>query len=254
MNDELIVIEAQEISLGTIRATSPDDLVYRATLIARTLTRVVTDQRLYSNISGKKYVKVEGWNTLGALIGIVPREVEVLEELDGSVQATVELIRVSDGAVVGRGSAVVGMDEPTWSKRPRYARRSMAITRATGKAFRLGFSWIMALAGFEATPAEEMVLDPEWSEQQAEPQKAQQKAKGKPAAKPNGDKRITIPTAIVDAGLAENVSNAAAILNMMPDALRGDVDLALTWARMYRANRDAGMETEEAAAAVNAGE
>ena len=33
----------------------------------------------------------------------------------------------------------------------------MAITRATGKAFRLSFSWIMKLAGFQPTPAEEMV-------------------------------------------------------------------------------------------------
>ena len=32
----------------------------------------------------------------------------------------------------------------------------MALTRATGKAFRLGFSWIITLAGYEATPAEEM--------------------------------------------------------------------------------------------------
>ena len=32
----------------------------------------------------------------------------------------------------------------------------MAITRATGKAFRLNYSWIMALAGYEPTPAEEM--------------------------------------------------------------------------------------------------
>jgi len=33
----------------------------------------------------------------------------------------------------------------------------MAITRATGKAFRLAFSWIVVLAGYEATPAEEIV-------------------------------------------------------------------------------------------------
>ncbi|MBK8185727.1 MAG: hypothetical protein IPK63_23660 [Candidatus Competibacteraceae bacterium] len=32
----------------------------------------------------------------------------------------------------------------------------MAQTRATGKACRLAFSWIMSLAGYEPTPAEEM--------------------------------------------------------------------------------------------------
>jgi hypothetical protein len=48
------------------------------------------------------------------------------------------------------------MDENLWAKRPTYARRSMAITRATGKAFRLGFSWVITLAGYNPTPAEEM--------------------------------------------------------------------------------------------------
>ncbi|GAG97072.1 unnamed protein product, partial [marine sediment metagenome] len=73
-----------------------------------------------------------------------------------------ELIRISDGAVIGKASALVGMDEKdskgklTWGGRNEYARKSMAITRATGKAYRLGFSWIMTLAGYEATPAEEI--------------------------------------------------------------------------------------------------
>ena len=58
----------------------------------------------------------------------------------------------------GRGgaSALCGMDEPKWASKPDYARRSMAVTRATGKAYRLGFSWIMELAGYASTPAEEM--------------------------------------------------------------------------------------------------
>jgi hypothetical protein len=64
--------------------------------------------------------------------------------------------------VIGGGTAVVGMDEKdrdgklTWGARPEYARRSMAVTRAAGKAYRLTLAWIMALAGFESTPAEEM--------------------------------------------------------------------------------------------------
>ena len=33
---------------------------------------------------------------------------------------------------------------------------SMAQTRAVSKAFRLALSWVMTLAGYEPTPAEEM--------------------------------------------------------------------------------------------------
>ena len=36
----------------------------------------------------------------------------------------------------------------------------MAETRATGKAMRVALSWVMALAGYEATPAEEMPAEP----------------------------------------------------------------------------------------------
>ena len=50
-----------------------------------------------------------------------------------------------------------GRDEPDWMKRPAFQRRSMAVTRATGKAARLAFSWIMVLAGFQACPAEEII-------------------------------------------------------------------------------------------------
>ena len=94
------------------------------------------------------------------------RSYSVVRLDDGSYEAVVELIRVTDGAIIGRASALCGMDE-TWGTRQEFARRSMAITRATGKAYRLGFSWIMTLTGYEATPAEEMteVVEAEYHEQ-----------------------------------------------------------------------------------------
>jgi hypothetical protein len=93
------------------------------------------------------------------MMGVLPREVEVYERENGDFEATVELIRTSDCAVVGRASSIVSSDEKLWKGRERYARRSMAVTRATGKAYRLGFSWIMSLAGYEPTPAEEMPVE-----------------------------------------------------------------------------------------------
>jgi hypothetical protein len=80
---------------------------------------------------------------------------------DGGYEAIVELVRIRDGMVIGRASALCGMDEKTWASRPEYARRSMAVTRATGKAYRLGYSAIIKLAGFEPTPAEEMPVEGE---------------------------------------------------------------------------------------------
>jgi hypothetical protein len=130
--------------------------------MAKALAEVIRHQHLALTIQGRKYVKVEGWTTLGIMLGVVAREVTTVEQ-DGIYIATVELVRLSDQAVISRASAECGSaDEldrygkPVWANRPRYARRSMAQTRATGKACRLAFSWIMALAGYEPTPAEEM--------------------------------------------------------------------------------------------------
>jgi hypothetical protein len=159
--DNAIVV-SQDVQLGSIQTADPAQFFERAKTVADALVKLVNDKKLYSIISGRKYLQVAGWAYAGAMMGVMAREVSAVERENGDVEATVELIRASDGAVIGRGSAIVGMDEVdnkgklTWGSRPRYARRSMAITRAEGKAFRLAFPWLVALAGYEATPAEEM--------------------------------------------------------------------------------------------------
>jgi len=150
------LVKAEVVELGTLRASSAEEMVSEASGIAKSLTKVIEKNKLFTKIGHRKHVHVEGWTTLLALLGIVPREVSIEEKADGGYIAVVELVRMSDSTVVGRASAECGMDEPTWKSRPRYARRSMAATRATGKAARLGFSWIISLAGYDATPYEEM--------------------------------------------------------------------------------------------------
>lgn len=156
MSENQVVVYENQLSLGVLRSAGPAEVITQATAIATELARLIDNRQLYSKISGRRYVRVEGWTTLGAMLGVLPREDQVIRYEDGTYEATVSLIRVNDGAVIGRGSAICGIDEATWQKRPEYARRSMAVTRATGKAFRLGFSWIMTLAGYEPTPAEEV--------------------------------------------------------------------------------------------------
>ena len=158
-----LAIRDEVVQLGTIQTRGPADVIQRASSIATALADIIDKRNLYTILRGKKFVMVEGWSTLGAMLGVLPREVSADRLEDGGYLAVVELVRANDGAIIGRGSALCGMDEVdrkgnlTWGARPEYARRSMAITRATGKAYRLGFSWIMALAGYEPTPAEEII-------------------------------------------------------------------------------------------------
>lgn len=150
----VVPVTAGAVSLGTLQATNPKALVEGAALIAGVLAKVIQSQKLSVAIQGKQYVRVEGWTTLAVMLGVVAREVSTVEEF-GVYTAMVELVRMSDGAVISRASAECGEEAP-WCDRPRFARRSMSQTRATGKACRLAFSWIMALAGYEVCPAEEI--------------------------------------------------------------------------------------------------
>lgn len=190
MADETMeIVEAEYVELGALRVAGPAGVIQRASGIATELKAIIDRQKLYSRIQGRNFVRVEGWSTMGAMLGVLPREVSAQRLEDGSYEAVVELIRVSDGAIIGRASAICGMDEKdskgrlTWGSRPEYARRSMAVTRATSKAYRLGFSWIMTLAGYEPTPAEEMtgVLGGPKSTGEKPPEK--KKAASKPKAK-----------------------------------------------------------------------
>ena len=156
MTDALVPVAPAQVQLGTLRAATPDALVASATEMANALAGVIEKQKLYNMLQGKRYVRCEGWTTLAAMMGVTPHEVDVTEK-DGAYTATVELRRMADNQPIARASAECGgKAEAMWNGRPPYARRSMALTRATSKAARLAFSWVMTLAGYEATPAEEM--------------------------------------------------------------------------------------------------
>jgi hypothetical protein len=164
--DGQIVVAEPDVRLGSLPIQSAKDLVERGTELAKALADVIEQQKLFVVISQRKYVKVEGWLTLGAMLGVVPVE-EYLHRLpeNEGFEAKINLIRAKDGGIVGSASAECTFKERTWKTRDSYSLRSMAITRATGKAFRLSFGWIMKLANYEATPAEEMFDTSEGSEE-----------------------------------------------------------------------------------------
>src|SRR5437773_2153132 len=150
--------ERNDSAALVLQATDPTELVRRATQIANALAAIIEKRHLYREINKRRFVVCEGWTTCAAMNGVMPREVAGTEQ-DGVFTAIVELVHLPTGQIVGRASAECGAPDeldrqgkPIWSMRPRYARRSMALTRATSKACRLTFSWIMALGGLEVTP------------------------------------------------------------------------------------------------------
>lgn len=134
----------------------PMEMAARASEIANVLASIIEKQHLYVNIQGKKYVKVDGWATMGSMLGLTVREKDVKRLADGSYEAAVEIVSFATGKVLGGASALCSTSEKRWGAADEYARRSMAVTRAVGKAYRINFSWILTMAGYAATPAEEM--------------------------------------------------------------------------------------------------
>lgn len=149
----------------TLFATDdPVKIVDAATRVANALADVVRKQKLATRISGREHVRVEGWTLLGSMLGVFPVVVWT-RELEDGWEARVEA-RTRDGATVGAAEAECRTSEKTWASRDSYALRSMAQTRATSKALRHPLGFVMTLAGFEATPLEEMPQPAEYQQRQ----------------------------------------------------------------------------------------
>lgn len=136
-------------------AMSPTQKRDMAVEIANVCAEIIDRQKLWVKVGAGKHVKIEGWLTLGTMLGITAREASVTA-VEGGYEAKVELVSQATHHVLGAASAVCLRTESRWRAAEVNAIRSMAITRATAKAYRMNFAWIIALAGFDTTPAEEM--------------------------------------------------------------------------------------------------
>lgn len=142
-----------------------------ATNVANTLAPLVRSQGLTVKGLNKgnkeaEYVTVEGWEVLGTFLGIVP-VTTIIEELKNDkdrvvgykARATlyqnpiIENDEIVGGTVIARAEATA---DRSGFQKDLFAIASMAQTRALGKAYRMGLSWIMKMAGFEGTFAEDM--------------------------------------------------------------------------------------------------
>lgn len=142
----------------------PVEVIEKASVVANALKAVIDRQKLYATIQGKQHITVDGWQLVGQMVGVTAVCVST-EPVDGGYLATVEA-RAADGRVVGRADALCTKHEKRgpWKSSDDYARLSMAQTRATSKALKGPLGFVVSLAGFANTPAEEMTFaepDPE---------------------------------------------------------------------------------------------
>jgi hypothetical protein len=153
------------------------ELYRQATDVAGVCKEIVLKTAM--EIQGRKYVKVEGWQSIATAHGCTASARDV-ERVEGGVRAIGEIRRMSDGVVIATAEGFVGEDEPTWfggpdkawdkinrcfkevtrEKRPDYAIRAMCQTRAISRACRTAFAHVVVLmdSNLSTTPAEEVPI------------------------------------------------------------------------------------------------
>ena len=134
----------------------------KARAIAKEIAATVS--HLIVRISQREYPTVSWWQSVAWAFNFTSTELEVQKIVtdDGSIEymAVVAIVRIDTGETVSRGSAIASSAERAPWGRAAFSVRSMAITRATGRAYRHSPCAIIPhLLKIEATPAEEMPIE-----------------------------------------------------------------------------------------------
>lgn len=155
--DDALVVRGVEIS--------PAEVVETATAQAKLLMTIVKQTKCYQEIANKMYLQVEAWETIGAF-NRTHAETESIEPItkdDKTIGYRAHVQLWKDGIVVGGAIMPCYFTENCCKGKEGDAKHkacmSAAQTFATSKAYRMNFSYVAILAGFQALPAEEITED-----------------------------------------------------------------------------------------------
>jgi hypothetical protein len=174
-------IMAANEGFGLSIARPPEVVLQEARQAANALKDVVSKKEKPVIMNGQQYLEFEDWQTLAKFYGVTARVVNTNFIQLGTAQgfeAKADAIDARTGAIISSADAMCLNDEEKWSTRakyewktvggervkdkvgetavPMFQLRSMAQTRACAKALRNVFAWVVVLAGYKPTPAEEM--------------------------------------------------------------------------------------------------
>ena len=163
-----------------------------AAWMAKEIKAIIETNDLAKNLGGKKkHVELEAWTTVARIQNEAPHAKYVRAFQDAQGNEIIEAhawVTDATGKTVSEADAFVSTEERNWKGKPFYARASMAQTRAMSKALRLRHSWIMVMAGYEATPAEEMDgIEKEPKRTTAKVKDAPTREQAEPMPQPHGE-------------------------------------------------------------------
>jgi hypothetical protein len=158
MLEETAIVRSVPSDLQVSRA--PEIVLEEARKAAKALQDVIESKPKKVVLNGKTYLTFEDWQTVGRFYG-VSVGVESTKYIEfGDVkgfEARAFAVVTSTGVHISAAEGMCLNDETNWQSKPLFQLRSMAQTRACAKAFRNVLAFVPVLAGYEGTPAEEMV-------------------------------------------------------------------------------------------------
>lgn len=146
---------------------NPEKDTTKASRAAKMLIDIVKQNGWAKNFGGQKdHLFYEAWQTVGKYynVSVATKDAEPVD-IGGitGFKAIGYVIDNKTGVEVGHAEAYCMRDEGNWKSKPTFQLASMAQTRAGSKSLRQMFGFVVALAGFSPTPAEEMTgQDPDW--------------------------------------------------------------------------------------------
>ena len=143
---------------------------------AKFLMDIVNKNNWAKSLGGDKpHLVYEAWQTVGKYYGytVKTHDAEYVEfGATNGFKAKADVINERTGVIVGGAEALCLNDEDNWKTephqnkwgktipgKPKFQLASMAQTRAGSKALRQILGFVVALAGYNPTPAEEMTGD-----------------------------------------------------------------------------------------------
>ncbi len=154
---ETAIIVAPESKRELVLEGNPDEQLAYAAKAANALMGLMSQKKTPVIIQGKQYLEFGDWQVIARFYG-ASVEIEWTKILpNGGYEARAVVRR--NGEIISSAEGMCTRDEKRWAKADEYAVRSMAQTRTSAKALRNAFGWVAELAGYSATPAEEMPRD-----------------------------------------------------------------------------------------------
>jgi hypothetical protein len=159
------IVEATELvpyvpaSTAITFVEDAEEFLAIATKQAKILKSFLDKSKSVVRIGQTEHVKVGGWQFLaqqaGLTVGTTAEELRLEDDSGWKAHANV----YRDGKIVGEADALCLRSESNWKNRDTYALCSMAQTRAISKSIKGILGFVVVMAGYSDTPAEEMPRD-----------------------------------------------------------------------------------------------